>query len=49
MITGELVQRWRVAKGAVLGRWPRKELEQWGPVFLFSLFAGILVWEEVRV
>ncbi len=47
MITGELVQRWRVAQGAVLERWPRKDLEQWGPVFLFSLFAGILVWEEV--
>eukprot|EP00878_Enallax_costatus_P004842 GHUV01005096.1.p1 GENE.GHUV01005096.1~~GHUV01005096.1.p1 ORF type:complete len:906 (+),score=289.25 GHUV01005096.1:167-2884(+) len=47
MIYGEVMQRWRMASGVVLRRWPREELERWGGWFLFALFAGILVWEEV--
>jgi len=47
MIYGELVQRVRLAQGAVLAKWPRKQMEAWGPWFLFSLFTAILVWEEV--
>eukprot|EP00879_Flechtneria_rotunda_P013356 GHRR01013946.1.p1 GENE.GHRR01013946.1~~GHRR01013946.1.p1 ORF type:complete len:902 (+),score=300.53 GHRR01013946.1:340-3045(+) len=47
MIYGEVMQRWRMATGAVLNKWPRQELEQWGGWFLFGLFAAILVWEEV--
>lgn len=47
MIYGEVVQRWRLAQGAVLAKWPRESIEGWGPWFLFALFAVILVWEEV--
>jgi hypothetical protein len=47
MIYGVLVQRWRRATGATLLKWPREAMEEWGPWFLFWLFAGILVWEEV--
>lgn len=47
MIYGELVQRWRLAKGATLLKWSvAKDIESWGPWFLAALFAGILVWEE---
>ncbi|KAK9792466.1 hypothetical protein WJX73_007973 [Symbiochloris irregularis] len=49
MIYGEVVQRWRLAKGAVLRKWPHAASEQWGPWFLFALFAAILVWEESGV
>uniref|UniRef100_A0A7S3UCU1 Cyclic nucleotide-binding domain-containing protein n=1 Tax=Picocystis salinarum TaxID=88271 RepID=A0A7S3UCU1_9CHLO len=45
MIYGELVQRWRLSKGAVLRKWP-KNMDAWGPWFLFWMFAAILVWEE---
>lgn len=44
---GELVQQWRRATGAHLLKWPRETVEAFGPWFLFSLFAAILVWEEV--
>jgi polyferredoxin len=47
MIYGELVQRWRMSQGAQLLKWPREQMDKWGPWFLFSLFFGILVWEEV--
>lgn len=47
MIYGELVQRWRLSTGAQLLKWPRQQLDAWGGWFLFWLFAGILVWEEV--
>ncbi|KAG2494498.1 hypothetical protein HYH03_007267 [Edaphochlamys debaryana] len=47
MIYGELMQKWRVSQGAQLLKWPREAAEKYGPPFLFSLFAGILVWEEV--
>lgn len=47
MIYGELVQKVRLAAGAKLQKWPKETLERWGPWFLFSLFGGILVWEEV--
>ncbi|KAK9840711.1 hypothetical protein WJX84_002965 [Apatococcus fuscideae] len=47
MIYGEVVQRWRLAQGAVLKKWPRQLSQQWGPWFLFALFLAILVWEEV--
>ena len=47
MIYGEVVQRWRVASGAKLMKWPRAAMEAWGGWFLFGLFAAILVWEEV--
>ncbi|CAK0801598.1 unnamed protein product [Prorocentrum cordatum] len=47
MIYGEVVQRWRVAQGAVLQRWPTQRLEQFGGWFLVALFFGILLWEEV--
>ncbi|KAK9840246.1 hypothetical protein WJX74_006102 [Apatococcus lobatus] len=47
MIYGEVVQRWRLAQGAVLRKWPRQLSQEWGPWFLFTLFAAILVWEEV--
>ncbi|CAL5226760.1 g9613 [Coccomyxa viridis] len=47
MIYGELVQRWRLAQGAVLRKWPHKSVASWGPWFLWALFAAILVWEEV--
>lgn len=45
MIYGELVQRWRISQGVVLRKWP-KNMDAWGPWFLFGLFAAILVWEE---
>jgi len=47
MIYGEVVQRWQQARGAVLRKWPVKQLETYGGWFLFSLFYAILVWEEV--
>ncbi|GAX80436.1 hypothetical protein CEUSTIGMA_g7875.t1, partial [Chlamydomonas eustigma] len=47
MIYGELVQKWRIASGASLMKWPREMGEEYGPWFLLSLFAGILIWEEV--
>eukprot|EP00884_Botryococcus_braunii_P003593 jgi/Botrbrau1/13234/Bobra.0199s0007.1 len=47
MIYGELVQKWRVASGAVLQKWPRQKMEEWGPWFLYGLFFSILIWEEV--
>ncbi|KAG2494517.1 hypothetical protein HYH03_007284 [Edaphochlamys debaryana] len=47
MIYGEITQKWRIAMGAPLLKWPRDAAEKYGPPFLFSLFAGILVWEEV--
>lgn len=47
MIYGEIVQRWRMSQGAKLMKWPRDAMESYGGWFLFGLFAGILVWEEV--
>ena len=47
MIYGEVVQRWRLSRGAKLLKWPRAAMEQWGGWFLTGLFAVILVWEEV--
>ncbi|GAQ91111.1 hypothetical protein KFL_007280100 [Klebsormidium nitens] len=47
MIYGELVQRWRLSRGAQLLKWPRETAEAWGPWFLFAMFAGILLWEDV--
>ncbi|GLC68372.1 hypothetical protein PLESTF_000684000 [Pleodorina starrii] len=50
MIFGELAQTWRTSPaggGARLLKWPREAAERFGPPFLFSLFAAILVWEEV--
>lgn len=47
MIYGEIVQAWRKSQGAKLMKWPKEEMDQWGPWFLFAMFAGILVWEEV--
>lgn len=47
MIYGELVQRWRLSSGATLLKWPRELADAYGPWFLFTLFYGILVWEEV--
>ncbi|CAE7742509.1 unnamed protein product [Symbiodinium pilosum] len=49
MIYGEVVQRWRVGQGAVLQKWPTKKLEAYGPWFLYILFFGILLWEELWV
>ncbi|PNH01184.1 Nif-specific regulatory protein [Tetrabaena socialis] len=52
MIYGELMQRWRTTtemglSWGPLRKWPRDSAERVGPAFLFSLFAAILVWEEV--
>lgn len=47
MIYGELVQRLRISSGAKLMKWPKEVMDKWGYAFLFWLFAGILVWEEV--
>lgn len=47
MIYGELVQRWQLANGAILRKWPRAAMDRWGSWFLFALFGAILVWEEV--
>ncbi|KAL4439939.1 hypothetical protein ABPG75_002940 [Micractinium tetrahymenae] len=48
MVVGELAQGARQAAiPTPLLKWPRQEAEQYGPWFLVSLFAGILVWEEV--
>lgn len=47
MIYGELVQKLRLDSGAKLMKWPREALDKWGYSFLFSLFAAILIWEEV--
>jgi len=49
MIYGEVVQRWRVGQGAVLQKWPTKQLEAYGPWFLYFLFLAILLWEELWV
>jgi hypothetical protein len=43
MVYGEVMQRWRMASGVVLRKWPKEELERWGGWFLFGLFAAILV------
>ncbi|KAL3157783.1 hypothetical protein ABBQ32_012207 [Trebouxia sp. C0010 RCD-2024] len=47
MIYGEVVQKWRLAKGATLRKWPHAQVEQWGGWFLLALFGAILTWEEV--
>ncbi|GAB5355656.1 hypothetical protein AAMO2058_000224200 [Amorphochlora amoebiformis] len=47
MIYGEVMQRFRVARGAVLAKWPVKAMEMWGGWALFSMFFAILLWEEV--
>ncbi|KAG2445993.1 hypothetical protein HXX76_000596 [Chlamydomonas incerta] len=50
MIWGELVQKWRTSPAggaAKLLKWPKEQAEAYGPPFLFSLFAAILMWEEV--
>jgi len=47
MIYGELVQKLRLDSGATLMKWPKEFLDQWGYLFLTSLFTGILIWEEV--
>ena len=44
MIYGEIVQRWRVAGGAELQKWP-SSVEKYGGWFLYILFYGILMWE----
>jgi hypothetical protein len=49
MVYGDIVQRWRLAQGAQLRAWPKRSIEAWGPWFLTSLFAAILVWEQVRL
>ncbi|KIZ02049.1 nitrogen assimilation regulatory protein [Monoraphidium neglectum] len=46
MIWGEAAQRWRVAHGAQLKKWPKQEMESYGVWAMVALFAGILVWEE---
>ena len=40
MIYGELVQRWRLSQGAQLLKWPREQMDRWGPWFLFAMFYG---------
>ena len=45
MIYGEIVQRWRIADGAVMQKWPQS-VEKYGAWFLYVLFFGILMWEE---
>lgn len=47
MIYGELVQQWRLRRGAVLRRWPRAAMDRAGYAFLLALFTAILAWEEV--
>ena len=47
MIYGTLVENFRKATGAKLLKWPREAMDKYGAWFLFWLFAGILVWEEV--
>lgn len=47
MIYGEVVQKWRLATGATLRKWPHAAAEQWGGWFLLALFGAILTWEEV--
>ncbi|CAE8657187.1 unnamed protein product [Polarella glacialis] len=49
MIYGEVVQRWRLAQGAVLGKWPTADLDRYGGWFMFWLFVAILLWEELWV
>eukprot|EP00882_Tetradesmus_deserticola_P032651 GHRQ01037168.1.p1 GENE.GHRQ01037168.1~~GHRQ01037168.1.p1 ORF type:complete len:140 (-),score=33.78 GHRQ01037168.1:10-429(-) len=49
MVYGEVMQRWRLAQGAALRRWPKEELERWGGWFLFGLFALILVGQQRAV
>jgi transcriptional regulator with AAA-type ATPase domain/NAD-dependent dihydropyrimidine dehydrogenase PreA subunit len=48
MIYGEVTQKlslWLFPRQ--LKKWPRQEAEKWGGWFLFSLFALILLWEEL--
>ena len=40
------MQRWRVASGAVLQKWPT-EVGKYGGWFLYILFLLILMWEEL--
>lgn len=48
MIYGEITQKLRQSfLPQPLKAWPRQVAEQWGGWFLFSLFALILLWEEV--
>jgi len=46
-VYGEVVQRWQMSRGVQLMKWPREILDQYGAWFLYALFFGILVWEEV--
>eukprot|EP00435_Cladocopium_sp_Y103_P073655 s200_g44.t1 len=48
MIYGEIVQRWRIAGGAEMQKWP-SSVEKYGGWFLYVLFFGILMWEELWV
>lgn len=48
MIYGEIVQRWRIAEGAEMQKWP-SSVEKYGGWFLYVLFFGILMWEELWV
>lgn len=48
MIYGEITQKLSLLLfPRTLKRWPRQQADQWGGWFLFSLFALILIWEEV--
>lgn len=48
MIYGEITQQISLKLfPRQLKRWPREEAEKWGGWFLFSLFALILLWEQV--
>jgi transcriptional regulator with AAA-type ATPase domain/NAD-dependent dihydropyrimidine dehydrogenase PreA subunit len=48
MIYGEITQKLSLSLfPRQLQKWPRQSAEKWGGWFLFSLFAGILIWEEV--
>ena len=46
-IYGDWAQRTKLALGGVVGPWPRQAAEQYGGAFLYTLFGGILVWEEL--
>ncbi|WP_342596795.1 sigma 54-interacting transcriptional regulator [Cyanobacterium aponinum UTEX 3222] len=49
MIYGEITQKLRVwlLPHIPLKKWPRQTAEKWGGWFLFTLFALILLWEEL--
>lgn len=49
MIYGEITQkiRLKLLPHIPLQKWPRQTAEKWGGWFLFSLFALILLWEEI--